>query len=463
MRPRRKIPLFALDRPLSEEDLRRYGAEMTVLQGNILKVHGRDMTASIFLTFKAGKPNEAGRFLRAFAERVTSAKEQAAQSKRYTAARKRGVTASQELFTTLCLTAAGYRFLGFDVNGFTRSFLEGMRKARRRLGDPPTATWDAKFRRPIHAMVTFAHDDSRELMKQLDDLRAHVEPLASVAIERGLAMRTAEEWTVEHFGFLDGVSQPVFFEKDLSRERPDVNWGSAAGPSLVLVKDPHGASTAECGSYFVFRKLEQNVKAFRRWENQPQLQRRVQDAGVAGALLLGRFRDGTPLALSKVADGKRQNNFTYDLDRQGNRCPLLAHIRKVNPRGDSPELRDVEKSHRIARRGITYGPPTQDSSGELWPEHGVGLLFQCCQADLTRQFEFIQRWANDPDADRPGSGQDAVIGQPGDMTVSLPTAWADSHRVQIEVNQFVRMCGGEYFFAPSIQVLKRMRSMRHRR
>jgi deferrochelatase/peroxidase EfeB len=32
------------------------------------------------------------------------------------------------------------------------------------------------------------------------------------------------------------------------------------GPSLVLVKDPLADSSDACGTYFVFRKLEQNVK-----------------------------------------------------------------------------------------------------------------------------------------------------------------------------------------------------------
>jgi len=39
-------------------------------------------------------------------------------------------------------------------------------------------------------------------------------------------------------------------------------WDPATGPAQVLVSDPFGGPDA-CGSYFVFRKLEQNVKAFK--------------------------------------------------------------------------------------------------------------------------------------------------------------------------------------------------------
>jgi Dyp-type peroxidase family len=457
MQRRTKIPLFSLDRPLTDGDVRRYRQELTALQGNILKVHGRDTTVSIFLTFKAGKLNEVRQFVGRLAERVTSANEQAAQTQRLKARSR--TPKRQELFTTLWLSAAGYRYLKCDMSGFSMAFQKGMRRARKRLGDPPTATWDPKFRKTIHAMVTFAHADVQELANELDDLRCRAEPLAFVSFEHGLAMRH-QEWTFEHFGFLDGLSQPAFFAKDVRAEQSDVNWRSAAGPNLVLMKDPHGRSNVECGSYFVFRKLEQHVKAFRRWEQHMQAQRHVRNADLAGAILMGRFRDGTPLALSNHMNGTVHNNFTYDLDRPGNRCPLFAHIRKVNPRGDSRELDVVEKSHRIARRGITYGRPTPASGSERdWPEQGVGLLFQCCQAKLEDQFEFLQKSANDPQADRLGCGPDAVIGHSGEGCVSVPGAWGDSRRTEVEVSQFVRMCGGEYFFAPSIPVLKRFRSM----
>jgi deferrochelatase/peroxidase EfeB len=64
------------------------------------------------------------------------------------------------------------------------------------------------------------------------------------------------------------------------------------------------------------------------------------------------------------------NDFHYDLDPVGRQCPLFAHIRKTNPRGDVPRYirpgtEEFERARRIVRRGITYGerpdlaqPPT---------------------------------------------------------------------------------------------------------
>ena len=52
-------------------------------------------------------------------------------------------------------------------------------------------------------------------------------------------------------------------------------------------------------------------------------------------MIVGRFDDGTPLTLQRT-DGAAQaimNNFTYDSDGDGHKCPFHAHIRKTNPRG----------------------------------------------------------------------------------------------------------------------------------
>jgi Dyp-type peroxidase family len=456
---KKKVPLFSLDRPLSENDLRTYRIELAALQGNILKVHGREATVSMFLTFKRGTVAAARRFIHAFAKRVTSANEQERQVKAFKTSRK------TSLFTGFCLTAEGYQFLGREAEDFSQEFRDGMRGARARLGDPPVSRWEPHFRRPIHAMVTFAHDYPSELSKQLGVLRKRVESFATVSCEFGLTMRNAKQWAIEHFGFVDGRSQPLFFEKEVRREkRTDrnarSNWDPSAGPELLLVKDPHGKSDAECGTYFVFRKLEQNVKGFKQQEK--ALARRLRltkdERELAGALIVGRFRDGTPVVLENIANGQRQNNFTYEDDRRGNRCPFFAHVRKVNPRHDSLAPYSTERSHRIARRGITYGDPTPPGDDETtWPERGVGLLFQCCQADLGHQFEFIQkRWVNNPDFARRNAGHDPLVGHAGATPMLVPSRWDGARRRMFDFGAFVRLRGGEYFFAPSIPVLRRI-------
>jgi deferrochelatase/peroxidase EfeB len=115
--------------------------------------------------------------------------------------------------------------------------------------------------------------------------------------------------------------------------------------------------TRESGSVFCNLLLEQNVAAFKALKD--ALAKRLEAVGgqpfdeLAGALVMGRHEDGTPVTV-QAADGLNRpitNNFNYD-DDPGVRCPFHAHIRKANPRTEET------REHRIARRGITYGQAT---------------------------------------------------------------------------------------------------------
>jgi len=440
-------PLFLLDRPLTNGDLVTYDEQLRQLQGNILKSHGRNETASIFLTFLPGQIDGVRDFLHTMARRVTSAQQQEAQAR----ARERN-----ELFTGLWLSAEGYKFLGHSLTGFDLTFRQGMRGAKERLDDPPVENWEPKFREQIHALVTFAHSDRTVVSAKLDDLRGEVGSIASVSSELGHAMRDGDR-AFEHFGFLDGVSQPIFFAKDLPDATSRAQWDPSAGPRLVLRQDPLG-TREECGSYFVFRKLEQNAKRFKL--RQKALARKLGvSTAVAGAMIMGRFEDGTPITKRQSENGRRENDFNYGADGHGHVCPFFSHIRKANPRGATDNgIPGAEGVHRIARRGITYGDPTpRNGSSSHWPENGVGVLFQCCQAVLSNQFETIQgRWANDPSFIRAGVGQDAVIGQRGQTRIAFPAGRGSAARVPFDFGEFIHMRGGEYFFAPAKSVLVRL-------
>ena len=443
-----KTPLFSLDRPLREADWEQYDRELSVLQGNILKSHGREAALYAFLTFHRGKRDEARKFIREFAKSVTSAKEQKEQIERFK--QRNRLPYDPTLFAGFCLTASGYRFLGLDLKGFPQEFTEGLKNASRRLDDPAPAKWDDKFQDDLHAFVFFAHDYVSTLVKRLIALRETTETFASVATEFGITMRNQHDDPIEHFGYADGASQPIFFEKDL--QKPNGDWNSAAGPNLVLVPDPHRTTDAECGTYVVFRKLEQNVKGFKEEEESvaKRLKWKDKKRELLGAMIVGRFENGVPVLLTDDENAKvDKNNFNYGRDSRGNKCPAFAHIRRANPRqaGD-------ERARRIARRGITYGDPTPPGEDKkTWPEHGVGLLFHCCQADLARQFEFIQRRINDC-AFPPG--QDPLIGQSKYTDISVPAGWNLADRVKCAFGRFVHLRGGDYFFAPSISVLKNL-------
>lgn len=184
-------------------------------------------------------------------------------------------------------------------------------------------------------------------------------------------------------------------------------------------------------------------------------------------MAVGRFRDGTPVTLSQKdgMDLARANNFTYADDAQGLQCPFHAHIRKVNPRGDTVVGRnasaDAERGHRIVRRGITYGkrrPDLRDAPG-----YGVGLLFMCFQRSIANQFALMQRmWAGNPCFAKPAAGRDPIIGQraPGEIAGApqWPVEWGKPETKPVEFGGYVTLKGGEFFFAPSIRFLTTCRS-----
>ena len=188
---------------------------------------------------------------------------------------------------------------------------------------------------------------------------------------------------------------------------------------------------------------------------------------------MGRFKNGTPVTTNKTAkpnyDPNKDEDFDYEGDK-GGKCPLHAHIRKVNPRGALGFIVSIfarEKTRRIARRGITYGerPDRSNGGGKGPPSNGVGLIFICYQNDISDQFEFIQKqWANDPSFPKiftGSSGVDPVIGQDKGKEIDRddphwPTKWDASKnaRKRVKFGEHVKLLGGEYFFAPSMEGLR---------
>ncbi len=460
-----------LDQPLkwTEADAEQ-DAMLRDLQANILKGHGRSHTSHLFLLFK--NPTQGRAFLRELAQQVTSAREQLDAARVF-----RDTGSSGGCVTLAFLSSAGYGAL--VVNSFPPDpvFAGGMAARGSQLADPPPQRWDRHLRGPIHAMVLLA-DDSAALVRRARKTLLEGLPPGVVLLgeETGLAMESklSPGEGIEHFGYVDGRSQPLMLQEDIEHERDNRDgtsvWNPTFGLDTALVQDPGGAGPHSFGSYFVFRKLEQNVRAFKKAE--ARLARALglngDDAERAGAMIVGRFEDGTPIAMQR-ADGANApvpNNFDYADDPSGSKCPLHGHTRKTNPRGDSLRLGATlkeERSHLMARRGITYGkrgkhPNSKSLSFDEMPTRDVGLLFMAYQADIARQFEFTQaKWVNDPNFVEADTGIDPVIGQGPRGGQRCPVSWGggkEAERESFDFRGFVSLKGGEYFFAPSISALQ---------
>jgi Dyp-type peroxidase family len=232
---------------------------------------------------------------------------------------------------------------------------------------------------------------------------------------------------------------------------------------------------AKNGSYLVVRRLRQNVAAFEAFLA-TEAQRLGLTTDVLAAKLVGRYRSGAPLELTKDEPSgfnpeagdpsagdpsllfeAKINNFAFQSDdADGHLVPHAAHIRKTNPRDEPPPTEAGSDNHRILRRGIPYGPEL--APGELPytpgapvpPDHDRGLIFVCYQSSIARQFEFVQsKWANEPDFPQQGDGSDSIISQNDPAgEFNLPP------HGNLKLARWVTTTGGGYFFSPSIEALK---------
>lgn len=437
----------------------KYGQMLVQLQGNIFKSHGREHSAHLVLRF-TGQPRAVKEWIQNLARtRLTSAKQQLEDTARFRATGQSG-----QLFTGIFLSATGYRHLGFDPKKFDEendTFRLGM-KERRRVNiffpnkDPRVPQWEEPYRGEIHALIMLADDSPETLgaaVKSVSDSLAGVAEI--LATEQGALLRTPEGKTLEHFGYIDGRSNPRFLKEDLEHEEKQV-WNPSAPIGQLLAADPFNTSPDAFGSFFVFRKLEQNVRGFNLGIR--ELAARLQvDEALAGAMVVGRFKDGTPLTLAPQPGLSDVNDFNYRGDRDALKCPFHAHIRKANQRGDTPlTSEESERSRRILRRGVTYGERAKDLSDE--PDKGVGLLFMCYQADISHQFEFLQRvWFDNPRFPEilSETGDCPLIGQDGDAPQKWRAGWGeDTDQSRINFGDWIRLKGGEYFFAPSVGFLQ---------
>ena len=514
------------------------------LQGNILKGHGREHAVLFFIEFNTQQDQGGlrGAFGEVAREYVTSA---AQQEKWRTEFKKYGFPGG--LFGNVLLTAKGYQALGFSQDEIAyalreavdpglkgpkdeplipethASFLSGMQNAKDELNDPPGTDWEPGYQdsNKVHALFLIADDEGASLMRAAHRLADKLGKFSTITqMEHGAALRNDAGQGIEHFGYVDGRSQPLYVKALISgTDKPDIDedggtikvWNPAEPLSRVLVTDGLAAGTPDIGraqeanafgSFFVYRKLEQDVRGFKKNEQvlADVMNTHREAAGIpiltgdqreiAGALVIGRFEDGTPVALSPKDGFKplRENDFTYVSDPDGAKCPFASHIRKSNPRGDiirralpllpsgtplppgtPAQLENrLERSRRITRRAIPFGPPivpedvaslddlpTFSPGGS--PEDGVGLLFMCFQSSIASQFAFIQRnWVNNADFVVPGVGVDGVIGQKNTEPSPSPQNWPVQYgvsgcpRATLDFSDFVRLQGGEFFFAPSL-------------
>jgi Dyp-type peroxidase family len=434
------------------------------LQGGIVRGYGRRFAFARHLFARVTEAEPARKFLAAMANPVTTEEEWAGHPE----------TTLNVALSFRALEALGLP--GGMLDGFPAEFRCGMAHRADRLGDDPR-TWDDDLRDLEVLLVV--HAQSADVLAQ----ECEGWERALDRGDHGLKLAHAQEAGLlgeqrEHFGFTDGFSQPAI--EGVAREdvrgqgipykRPPwplvaTRWRAIKPGEFVLGYEDEDRALApgppppfdRNATFMVWRKLHQDVAAFRA-QLAEQARRLRLDPELLAAKLVGRWRDGSPLALRPDApdpalgnDKRRANDFRYADDPLGLRCPRGAHVRRTNPRDALGWQGRLTARHRILRRGMPYGPPLPEGADD----DGVarGLLFVCLQASISRQFEIVQtQWCNDGNAFGLGAQADPITG---------PAGVEVAHMIEGSPPQIVsplRSCvecrGGEYFFVPGVAALR---------
>jgi len=199
--------------------------------------------------------------------------------------------------------------------------------------DPPVRDWETGYQTFSHALIILANDNQQTLLAASMHLVANLPAgVENQHVETAQALLDANGKRIEHFGYRDGISGPLFFKPETDTQPS--NWPVPSSPKLVVFPYVGGNGIpAGHGSYLVYRKLEQNVRRFYELEAQMAARMGNTSAELAGAYMVGRFRDGTPVVSQDHPGLGDTNEFDFQGDLAGNCCPLGAHIRKMNPRG----------------------------------------------------------------------------------------------------------------------------------
>jgi Dyp-type peroxidase family len=271
-----------------------------------------------------------------------------------------------------------------------------------------------------------------------------------------------------HFGYRDGISQPVIEGAPRSRFAAANATAVKAGAFLLGYPSqwegfqyavPYPLEFGRNGSFAAFRILQQDVAGFEKYLTDAANAAKL-DRETIAAKICGRWRNGAPLtvktqsAMPPLPANDQLNDFTFSDDSRGLACPFDAHIRRTNPRGEALAGADGDR-HPLVRRGMPYGPKYDQSQPDDNQERGLLGLFIC--ASIEDQFEFLMtNWMN-RGGFRPeltSKSKDLIAGNNTlrDTAFQLPTTGTKAALPTFA--DFVTTRGSAYCFLPSLTGLK---------
>lgn len=419
-----------------------------------------------------------------------------------------------ELVRNLALTYEGLHTAGLleeQLAWFPQEFREGMEMRAGILGDYrinhprrwrlPVRNWPAPAAAEperielsaVHAVLQLRVGTKDEAKLEIDEvdnpdhpLHAEVERLERLwGNARLLAIQPMHRYekggeAVEHFGFVDGLSQP-----HIERPKPGTRHSDQVQLGEILLGYPNEADPAppdsertaflRNGSFLVVRKLRQDVEALDVAVASAAKSSGMEPVAIL-AKMMGRELDGKPL----VPSADERNDFDYRLDPKGSKCPFHSHVRRANPRGqpmkDPPE-QPGRRTPRLMRRGMSYGPqykrdPANDEERKT-NERERGVVFMAYNSSIAEQFEVVQRWISGGNSSGGFSGQsDPFVGVAANKLPRVFRFENNGATVRVamdgwdglveEPRPIVRLEWGAYLFTPSFRTLSKVRQIASR-
>jgi deferrochelatase/peroxidase EfeB len=279
-----------------------------------------------------------------------------------------------------------------------------------------------------------------------------------------------------HFGYTDGISMTTIHG---GPERYPPDHQQPCEPWLFVLRDdsenyvvPEPRDLGLNGSFACFKMIMTDVVGFEKFlqSNKDKI-----DPELLAAKICGRWRNGVPLALSPDTDSppggiplEELNNYEYvnadgSGDPKGLRCPVGAHMRRINPRGQPVTGQShpggSNNTHRLIRRGMPYGPVYDPAK----PYDGIerGLLGYFINSSFENQYEFVlSQWVNDSafaGAVRLNpKSKDPMIGtqDPAQSIFVIPRADGAPAINVTGFSTFVTTRASAYCFLPSITAVK---------
>jgi deferrochelatase/peroxidase EfeB len=481
------------------------------IQGNVIRAYGRfNFPYARYLFFRIHRSDKGRAFVGAVTKKVTTSVNWGEGS---------DPIAKPKATVNIAFTYPGLKALGLPYDSlmsFPPEFAMGMKMRKDILGDNGSSApehWDPIWRDdPVHISISINGQLPEHIEEKYQWLLSLVEQNDGITLLTGHRGDNGEEnlpyqdakavfedgkpTSKEHFGYTDGIGDPVFEglpgskERVLGRGKQTKNgWEPLATGEFLLghideAKEypvaPNPMLLSRNGTFMVYRKLHENVGSFnalleREGTHYPG------GKDLLAAKFVGRWQDnGAPLVhapdtetkkawdarfavASPAEKDKMLSNFTYDDDMHGAKCPYSSHLRRINPRASLEREKDafdtpsaLANRRRILRRGLPYGEvkdPTHNDGN-----HGIVIMM--LNADISRQFEFVQQqWVNYGNDFRAGNDKEIILGNHDCEYPSKAVLQVDPESDQPpyfvrNIPRLVETRGGDYFFIPSMTALR---------